>query len=301
MKKLFFLLLLVNTIFLLWEISPVSKPRLDSTTTGIDLQSQGASRIQLVGEIPVSSGNEVAENTADNSKTEDQPLAMDTEISATQALISDEVAESVADIISSAASEMLEQQISEHLVQLDPRSRMAAVEWQINGNSPSNAEQPVQPRRACYRLGPRFSRAQLAPLSNTVASRGMVTKITTEMADKATSFMVYYPAAETHELSRQNLDSLKSQGISDLWLINNGDRRGAISLGIFDRRERALILQNQMKEKGVQTRIQPSYSKRRGYFLVFSWIDDQVSLENIALTAGFKLDQLESIESNECP
>lgn len=52
-------------------------------------------------------------------------------------------------------------------------------------------------------------------------------------------YWVTYPAGDTWEHSLQNVALLKKKGVVDLWLVTSGENKGVVSLGLFQREERA--------------------------------------------------------------
>lgn len=69
------------------------------------------------------------------------------------------------------------------------------------------------------------------------------------------TYMVYYPVAENNTESDKNIKMLADKGINDYWLIQNGKHKGMISLGSFASEERALLLQEELVNNGVNVEI----------------------------------------------
>jgi len=74
-----------------------------------------------------------------------------------------------------------------------------------------------------------------------------------------TDYLVYYPASETLDESKANVQMLKDKGVNDLYMINRGDEQGQISLGVYKKEERALILKNDLFAKGIKVEIKARY------------------------------------------
>ena len=72
-------------------------------------------------------------------------------------------------------------------------------------------------------------------------------------------YLVYYPASETMILSQANLKMLKDKGVSDLWIFTQGTEQGQISLGVFTREEKALIMKKELLAKGINAEIKARY------------------------------------------
>jgi hypothetical protein len=68
-------------------------------------------------------------------------------------------------------------------------------------------------------------------------------------------FRVLFPAGESWEESQENVEILKNKGVTDLWLIRNGEDKGVIALGLFLTEERANAQVKALNEKQVDAKI----------------------------------------------
>jgi|CXWL01.1.fsa_nt_gi hypothetical protein len=85
---------------------------------------------------------------------------------------------------------------------------------------------------------------------------------------KIKDYLVYYPASATMAESESNLKMLKAKGVKELWLLRQGAEQGQISLGIFDKEEKALSLKNQMAVEGIAAEVKPRYQVKAQLFAV---------------------------------
>lgn len=166
--------------------------------------------------------------------------------------------------------------------------------------SSHHAESIVDSDMVCYQLGPRFSRKALYQSASKFKQLGLTTLVKSRNVDRETGYMVYFPAAETFDASRANLKMLKSKGVGDLWLINKGEMKGSISLGIFNSRTRAEVMRGELEGKGIFARIQPKMSKRTGYFLVFGAVQPFDELSDQLDGTGFEAQELVVTEYGQC-
>lgn len=81
-------------------------------------------------------------------------------------------------------------------------------------------------------------------------------------------YLVYYPASATMAESEANLKMLKAKGVKELWLLRQGTEQGQISLGIFNKEEKAVSLKNQLAVEGVTAEIKPRYQVKAQLFAV---------------------------------
>lgn len=158
----------------------------------------------------------------------------------------------------------------------------------------------AESERFCYKLGPRFSRKSFIQIVAKLKQAGLASTIRPEAVEKETGFMVYYPAGKSMEASRANLAKLKSKGLRDLWLINKGEMRGRISLGIFNTRERAEIMKQEMEAKEIYPQVKPKLSKRTGYFLVFDSVLAMDELNDHLIESGFEVEERVPIDPGNC-
>jgi hypothetical protein len=64
---------------------------------------------------------------------------------------------------------------------------------------------------------------------------------------------------------------LKNHGVNDLWLLRTGEEKGQISLGVFNKEKRALIMKSQMLAKGLNAEVKARYKiKPQKYALIKS-------------------------------
>lgn len=115
--------------------------------------------------------------------------------------------------------------------------------------------EPVQPVvvRKCFEAGP-F--ADEASAKKWLAQKALSSKqiLPGEQVVRS-DFQVYYPAAKTPELSRTDKFFLKEKGLLDIWMIQDGEKKGAFSLGVFRDKARAALFKNQLAAKGVASEI----------------------------------------------
>jgi len=80
------------------------------------------------------------------------------------------------------------------------------------------------------------------------------------------SYLVYYPPAPSYDQSKKNVQMLKDKGVTDYWLFTKGEDRGVISLGLFKKQSRALRLQQKFIQLGLQVEMMPRYQTELAWF-----------------------------------
>lgn len=114
---------------------------------------------------------------------------------------------------------------------------------------------PVQPAivRKCFEAGP-F--ADEADAKKWLAQKALTGKQLLAR-DKliGSDFQVYFPAGKTPEQARADKLFLQEKGLADIWTIQEGDKKGAISLGVFNDKARAVIFKSQLAARGIAAEI----------------------------------------------
>ncbi|MCK5190244.1 MAG: hypothetical protein KAR12_09345 [Methylococcales bacterium] len=141
----------------------------------------------------------------------------------------------------------------------------SAVNKLLN-NDESNEEQAEPVINYCYHVGPFANNAVLNTWrkSNKIDA-GFVSRFTKEN-NVVSSYLVYFPAAETYAQSTKNVQRLKQKGITDYWLFRRGELKGAISLGLFVKKSSALSLQEKLVKAGFTIEIKERYKKEQSLF-----------------------------------
>lgn len=90
------------------------------------------------------------------------------------------------------------------------------------------------------------------------------------------SYVVYYPAPASMEASFLTAANLKNNhGIKDLYVINDGEIKGAISLGVFSNEKNAESAKSKFEQKGLQVRIKPRFPIENTYKVRMRWTAQQ--------------------------
>jgi hypothetical protein len=132
-------------------------------------------------------------------------------------------------------------------------------------NDKNTGENPV----ICYEAGPFASDKVYQAWMNQLTAVKDIIKPVIKDEQIVNAYLVYYPAAETLIKSEANIQMLKNNGVNDLWLLRTGEEKGQISLGVFNKEERALIMKSQMLAKGINAEVKARYKiKPQKYVLI---------------------------------
>lgn len=245
MKILFFLLALANVGLFMWEYHKGAFAL--ATETSLESPTDYQEQIVLVSELTdnISIAGQTDEVTA---LTNQLPSAI---------AVQDRIDEK---------SEQLEF-LSEKLTDID---NTLVPEPLAPATTPNDAQltaaEPLEEQSLiCFEAGP-FANDQVYKIWESRLN-GFIKSVNKEQP-VIRDYLVYYPAEETLMQSEANLKMLKDKGINDLWLLTQGIEQGQISVGVFNREEKALNLKNQMLAKGINVEIKARYKSKVQKFAV---------------------------------
>lgn len=129
----------------------------------------------------------------------------------------------------------------------------------------------------CYEVGPFSNEQQLKKWLASQEIEGQPETFSRE-EQVVSTYLVFYPASETMAESKRNVTMLQNKGIEELWLFKKGEMMGAISLGLFKEKPRAVKLFQKMRSKGINVNITERFkSEQRLYAKVRQAIADRTN------------------------
>lgn len=167
-------------------------------------------------------------------------------------------------------------------------SELPPAPVQPEAKPPDTLPEPVTDNTAekvmrCYEAGPFTKKADVQRWVSQLADAGTTVKLVSKDEQIPSKYMVYYPAGRTPTKSEANLQMLKEQGINELFVQHTEKGPGDISLGVFSKEERALMLKKQLLTKGIEAKIKTLYkTKAQQYALIES--DTTGQLETLQKT-----------------
>lgn len=125
--------------------------------------------------------------------------------------------------------------------------------------------------KRCYEAGPFTDTVDAKQWISQFAEAETTVKLISKDGQTPNKYMVYYPADQGLAKAEANLQMLKERGINDLFIQQTEKDKGNISLGVFSKEERALMLKKQLLIKGIETKIKTLYkTKTQQYALIES-------------------------------
>ncbi len=234
MKWLFILLLLVNVIYLGWEMDRDVQLDYANVSAAVKIPA-GTQRLVLLSELgkPPETRNR---NGLDTDKSMHYfnsepvlPIALNPN---TEKLV----------------ESLLSEQSSTH------QDEMSIVPDYEN-NTLSTYSSPEVP--VCYRYGPIPNLKESKLLSEWLNDRGILYKQRETDEQGRELFWVYLTPRDSRASAEAAMKDLKLKGVKDIRLINEGDLSNAISLGLFSSQAAINRRLNEIKAKGYQSVVIP--------------------------------------------
>ncbi|WP_445370996.1 hypothetical protein ACH518_17380 [Methylomonas sp. HW2-6] len=132
---------------------------------------------------------------------------------------------------------------------------------------PAATGKPEPVRVICYEAGP-FSDDR--ELQRWLRGKPLLfTKPFVRETTVSADYQLYLPPAKDAEQARLNKLTLHAKGIDDVWMVPDGEIKGALSLGVFVDRARALAFKEQLAARGVRAELRQRSKTRQALFLHF--------------------------------
>ena len=138
---------------------------------------------------------------------------------------------------------------------------------------------PVDP--FCFRLGPFRTDAQARGARESINVSVPGAEVVSGLAETTDGYWVLYPKAESVDAAKLNRNMLMRKGIKELWMFDKGELAGAISLGLYQTRERAEIAQKRFFGQNLKVEVVPRVSRSRALWVEMHWEGERDELEGI--------------------
>ncbi len=255
MKWLFILLLLLNVVYFGWELDRQTLIEVKNSTAPFvipkntkqlvflnELESPPESRNQIFQDV------ESSLNPVDDNNVNEQSAGIEQ--------LTDDV--------------MIEKEFSGDLV-----SKLPGIS--ANGISQESESEEA----LCFSYGPFPANEQAKNLRQWFEDKNIWVNQRTENEQSRQLFWIYLASRESRESAIAAIEELKNKGIKDYRLINSGDLRNAISLGLFSTQAVVNKRLNELKSKGYQPIVVPYHNAKVIYWVDVKLLDQQNLLNEL--------------------
>jgi len=119
----------------------------------------------------------------------------------------------------------------------------------------------------CYRIGPLGGKRDLNALRTRLARHlGTRGQVETQKVPVRSGYWVFLPP-QPMPRAEATVRELRRKGIQDLYLIRDGDNRGAISLGLYKHKGSAEKRRRRLAAQGIEAQVAPRYKPGRRYWV----------------------------------
>jgi SPOR domain len=134
---------------------------------------------------------------------------------------------------------------------------------------------------ACFTLGP-FAKADVASITSAAISTLDATVEHRESTRRTPkSYWVYLPPSKSYQAARRKVKELRKKGLKDLFIMGEGSRKNAISLGLFKRKSASAERLQRVKKLGLQAVLETQYRVSKQ-----DWLDMTVAGGKVATVAA---------------
>ena len=116
-------------------------------------------------------------------------------------------------------------------------------------NAPAAAKSP-----ACLEWGA-FSGAELARAQNALDKLQLGDRLSQRTSEETVSYWVYIPPLKTKKDAENKIDELRASGVTEYFLVQDGQWKNAISLNLFKNEELAKNYLDTLQRKGVRSAV----------------------------------------------
>ena len=256
MKWLFVILLVVNLVYFGWELDRQTLIHTGNAKEALVIPAD-AGKLMLINEMDIPPPVKGAQQQVDKEITTEN----DTTLSAK---------ESLATLNQDESDVQIETEFVNELVSKLPDISIP----EISGDA-------VPSRIMCFSYGPFPDNNQLNELIGWFRERDVEVGQRLEAGDENQLFWVYLATQASRDGAIQAMEDLKKKGVKDYQLIETGELRNAISLGLFSTQASVNRRLNELNNKGYQPVVIPRRDKKAVYWVDVRLADQQEILNQM--------------------
>ena len=250
MKWFFILLLVANLLYLGWELDRQTSMDLASDSEALVIPPH-VKRLVLLKELPSPPPKPSPRQETTEGKVIDEKNTAGEEVPQETAR-------------SSSADVMIEEKFAQNLVARMPDIRVS-----------ESADNPADSGTMCFSYGPFPDLQQISDLRAWFDERQVSVQQRPEKDKENQLFWVYLAPQNSLDGARKAIEDLKHKGIKDYRLIETGNLRNAISLGLFSTQALVNRRLNELQDKGYRPIVVPYREANIIYWLDVKLVHQQ--------------------------
>ena len=243
MKWFAIILLVINLVYFGWELERQTRIDLGNASEAI-MVPRGVKKLALVRELPrppEARHSEEEKGTNENSAEEEDNQA-DESSTFTDTDNSD--------------VKLKEEFVGELMTQMPDISTISRLQ-----------DDPANRKTMCFSYGPFPDKNQSRELMDWFRKNSVDAWQRLETGNEKELFWIYLEPGESRSSAMQAIEDLKNKGVRDYRLIDTGDLRNAISLGLYSTQASVNKRLNELKTKGYQPVVVPYRDANAIYWL----------------------------------
>jgi len=158
---------------------------------------------------------------------------------------------------------------------------------------PVQAASSAAPAWQCETVGPFNTGAEAEALRGLMVDSRLTGTVRSVSREVVSSYWVYIPARATRDAALTLARDLTARGLRDLYVVNEGEHRNGISLGLFSEHDRARRRVDELDALGYGARIEARNRTQTHY-----WLDLSGPAENFS---GIRIPPGVSRMERPCP
>ena len=245
MKWLFVILLAVNLVYFGLELDQQTRIDTGNSREAVTIPA-GVGKLTLISEMEVPPPAKVIEQSDDGQNTTDEHTGLPKEKT-----------------LSTLNQDESDVQIKEKFV-----NELVSKLPDISIPDISEDTDTESPRIMCFSYGPFPDNKQSNDLIDWFRDRSVEVSQRLEAGDDKQLFWIYLAPLASRDGALQTMEDLKKKGVKDYRLIETGDLRNAISLGLFSTQASVNRRLNELSNKGYKPVVIPRRDKKAVY-----WVD----------------------------
>jgi hypothetical protein len=137
--------------------------------------------------------------------------------------------------------------------------------------------EPVAVGLRCETVGPLLDPDAAVALQAVLEEQGALAGLRTSSREVVSAYWVFLPPQHNRQAALELARTLTGQGLDDLYVLNEGEQRNALSLGLFSEHERAMRRVRQAEALGYAPRIEARFRTQTVYWLDLVIPEDRIA------------------------